>query len=124
MVQNRQIPNCLITIQDIKNAEYIWGLNLGSLKRKKVSKQLLPVRTQVHNIFIYIMKQYWDVTLSVDIMKVNNILFLTTISWHIEFSTAGKFDTMKNAEIVKHFKHVIGIYITWGFCITIILADN
>ena len=35
-VKNNLIPNCPITAQDIKNVEYIWGPDLGSLKCKTV----------------------------------------------------------------------------------------
>ena len=31
---------------------------------------------------------------------------------------------MNNSHIIKHFKAVIGAYVTRGFCVTIILADN
>ena len=33
-VANNHIPNCPITVQDIKNAEFIWGRELGCLKGK------------------------------------------------------------------------------------------
>ena len=32
--------------------------------------------------------------------------------------------TLNNSHIIKHFKAVIGVYVTQGFCVTIILADN
>ena len=31
---------------------------------------------------------------------------------------------MNNSHIIKHFKELIGAYVTRGFCVTIILADN
>ena len=52
------------------------------------------------------MQQYQDVTLSIDIMKVNNIPFLITISKHIKFGTTGKPDSMEKKK-VKHFKLVL-----------------
>jgi hypothetical protein len=42
------------------------------------------------------MEQYRHVTLSTDVMKVNSIPFLMTISRHIKFSSAGKLDTLEN----------------------------
>ena len=35
-VTSNQLPNCPVTVQDIKNAEFIWGPDLGSLKGKTV----------------------------------------------------------------------------------------
>ena len=57
-------------------------------------------------------------------MKVTGIPFLVTILKHIKFSTAGKLDNMNNSHIIKHFKAVIGAYVTRGFRVTIILANN
>ena len=57
-------------------------------------------------------------------MKVAGIPFLVTISRHITFGSAGKLDNMKNNHILKHFKALIGVYVTRGFKVTIMLADN
>jgi len=57
-------------------------------------------------------------------MKVTGIPFLVTILKHIKVSTAGKLDNMNNSHIIKHFKAVIGAYVTRGFRVTIILADT
>ena len=35
------IPNCPITVQDIKNADFVWGPDLGSLKGK-ITRQPSP----------------------------------------------------------------------------------
>ena len=77
-----------------------------------------------NSIPLQVMQQYRDVTLSADVMKVTGIPFLMTISKHIKFGTAGKLDNMNNSHIIKHFKAVIGAYVTRGFCVTIILANN
>ena len=59
------------------------GPDLVSLKGKTVRSNPSSVRTQIYNIPSQIMQQYRDVTLSVDIMKVNNIPFFMTIYKHI-----------------------------------------
>ena len=77
-----------------------------------------------NSIPMQVMQQYKDVTLSADVMKVTGIPFLMTISKHIKFGTAGKLDNMNNSHIIKYFKALIGTYVTRGFRVTIILADN
>ena len=57
-------------------------------------------------------------------MKVAGIPFLMTISRHNKFGSAGKLDSTKNGHILKHFKALIGAYITRGFKLIIMLADN
>ena len=102
----------------------MWDPEIGSLKAKIVRAQSPQVRTHIHNIPMQIMQQYKYVTISADIMKVTGIPFLMTISRHIKFGSAGKLDNMKNSHIIKHFKALIGTYVTRGFRVTIILADN
>ena len=118
------ITNYPVTIQDIKNAEFVWGPELGCLKGKTVRSQPPAVQVTGTNIPMQIMQQYKNVTLSVDIMKVTGIPFLMTISRHIKFGSAGKLDSMKNSHILTHFKAIIEAYVTRGYRVTIILADN
>ena len=71
------------------------------------------------------MQQYKNVTLSVDITKVAGIPFLVAISKHINFGSVGKLDSIKIGHMLKHFKALIGVYVTSrGFKVTIMLADN
>ena len=70
------------------------------------------------------MQQYRNVTLSVDIMKVNGIPLLMTILRHIKFSSAGKLDTLKNETIINHFRVVMHVYASCRFHVTIILVNN
>ena len=108
LVRKKEILDCPITIQDIMNAEFIWGPDLGSLKGKTMWKQPGDVRPHVQSIPVPIVQQYKNVTLLVDIIKVNNIPFFITISCYIKFGFTGKLDSMDNKEITKHFKQIVG----------------
>ena len=68
------------------------------------------------------MQQDKDVTLSVCIMKVTGLPFQMTSSKHIKFGSAGKLDSMRNSHILKHFKAIIGAYVTRGLHVTISIA--
>ena len=77
------------------------------------------MRVENTSIPVSIMQQYKNITLSVDIMEVEGIPFLMTISRHITFGSAGKLDSMKNCHILKYFKALIGTYVTdnvWRPC--------
>ena len=124
IVSSNQLPNCPITVRDIKSAEYIWGPDLGSLKGKQPRTCPDAVRPNLDPIPIAIMEQYRDVTISADIMKVNNIPFLTTISKHIKFGSTGRLDDMKHATLLRHFTTIIKVYQLRGFRVTLLLADN
>ena len=66
-VNNKIIANCPISSQDIKNAEFIWGPDLGSLKGKTVRYTPPSVRTQIYYIPSQIIQQYRDVNSQSDI---------------------------------------------------------
>ena len=123
-IQNKLIKNCPVTAQDVRNAEIIYGPDLGNLKGKTTRVKPPPIRVQHIEIPRHIMEHYKNVTLSVDIMKVTGIPFLMTISQHIKFGTAGRLATMKTSHIIEHFKKIIGLYIVRGFRVRIMLADN
>ena len=109
-VKQRKIPSCPVMVQDIKNAEIIFGPDLGSLKGKTVWPQPECVPTTHFNVPHAIMQQYKMVTLSIDVMKVNSIPFLMTISRHIKFGTASKLDTMKGSLLIKHLTTINKLY--------------
>ena len=115
------LPNCPITVQDIKNADMIWGPDLGNLKGKTVRHRSPIVTVKSTTIPLAIMQQYRDVTLSIDVMKVNGIPFLNTISKHIKVGSDGKLDDLNNSTIIKHLRVIFGVYIVRGFYITIIV---
>jgi hypothetical protein len=93
IVEGNLLQNCPVTKMDIMNAEDILGPNVGSLKGKTVRRSGLPVRTAYKAVPRGIMANYRDVTLCVDIMFVNKIPFLVTISRNIKFGTA---EVLKN----------------------------
>ncbi|KAL7493808.1 hypothetical protein ACHAWT_003568, partial [Skeletonema menzelii] len=123
-MKENQIRNCPVTPQDVRNAEFIWGPDIGSLQGKTTWTKPNPIRIQQTEIPPQIMDHYRDVTLSADIMKVTGIPFLTTISRHIKFGSAGKLDSMENKSILPHFKAIISAYAIRGFRVTIVLADG
>ena len=123
-VSENMIPNSPGTVQDVINTECIWGRDLGGVKGKTVRQISPKVRVENTSILVSIMQQYRNVTRSVDIMEVIGIPFVMTISSHIKFRLVGKLDGMKNSHILKYFKALIGAYVTRGFRVTIMLADN
>jgi hypothetical protein len=73
MVDNNLIPNCPVTRDDIIAAEHIFGPDLGILKGKTVRQKPAAARLNTVNIPSILMMQYRDITLSGDVMFINQI---------------------------------------------------
>ena len=81
------LPNCPISHVDVLNVEHIFGPDVGSLKGKTVQQSPHPVQITTFNVPAHIMEQCHHVQLAGDIMYVNKIPFLVTVSHWIKFGT-------------------------------------
>jgi hypothetical protein len=114
-----------VTRQDILNAEHIRGPDTGSLKGKTVQRASDQARSgTLVPIPATIMAHYRKVVLCVDVMKVNKIPFLVTISWAIKFGTVEWLKNAKADTILKQITDVHNIYITRGLLLEIVEVDG
>jgi hypothetical protein len=125
IVQNGHLPNCPIHREDILAAEDIFGPEVGSLKGKTTRMKAPKVEEDRYDgVPAPILSRYHDVTLCVDIMFVNKIPFVVTMSKHIRFITVEAIANRKVPAIWKAIKDVIKIYQQKGFQIKWALMDN
>ena len=82
------IQNCPVTIKQIELAEQIFGPDLGRLKGKTTRTKPKPVSMDYIHIPEELINTHCEVELSIDTIKVNGILFLTTVSRNIKYRTA------------------------------------
>jgi hypothetical protein len=87
IVTDNLLPNCPITKADILAAEDIFGPDLGTLKGKSTRAKPHKVRPILVSIPQQILQRYRSVTICVDLMFVNKVAFLVTISRNIHFGT-------------------------------------
>ena len=64
----------------MKLVEKIYGQNIYALKRKTANKKVDHVIAPVTRIPKQILKEYKNITLCIDVMFVNSIKFLLTVS--------------------------------------------
>jgi hypothetical protein len=120
-----RIVNCDVTRQDILNAEDIFGPDIGSLKGKTVrqasdqvlSSGLIPIPA-------LIMDHYRKIILGVDVMKVNKMPFLVSISRAIKFGTVAWLKNARADTLMTNIKEVHNVYIKRGFLLEIIEVDG
>ena len=82
-----QILNCLLNQDDVRGAEDIWGNNLGYLKGNTPRQKNATHQSGNFPIPITILERYKEMTLAGDIMFINRICFINTISRHLKFMT-------------------------------------
>ena len=74
------LTNCPVTRHDIHIAKDIYRLNLGSLKGKTIRQTLPHVPSGIDPVPHELLKQHPGITITVDILFINNIPFLLSLS--------------------------------------------
>jgi hypothetical protein len=80
IVTANQLPNCPVTRADILAAEHIFGPDVGSLMGKTVRRKPHLAKPVIEPLPPQVMSRYHNVTLAADVMHVNGIPMLVTIS--------------------------------------------
>ena len=105
-------------------AEHIFSCNVDSLKGKTVRRLPHVVNTYTEQVPREIMERYHRVTIAGDMLFVNGLPFLVTISRHICFRTVEALHDVKEPTLVKGIKHVRDIYKQGGFNVDWVLMDG
>ena len=110
MVSSPNLKNCPVTATDVSNAHVIFGPNLPELKDKTVHKS--PHRVEMEYLEIpcnyYTLQKF--VTLTADVMFVNGISFLTTLSRKIRLVTAEYLPTWMAKQLGSLLTKVVNLY--------------
>jgi hypothetical protein len=124
IVDNNCLINCPITRDNIIAAEDIFGPEIGCLQGKTVCKGGGAVRNIIAMIPPSILDKYKNITLVGDVMHVNKIRFLTTMSFHIKFITSENITNSKKTTLIKSVQQVNTIYQQHGFCVVAMHFDG
>ena len=106
----KHLANCPVTRADIIAAKDILGPNLGSLKGKTVRHPNEHVPGGMEGVPHEIMSLHKNVTLCIDIMFINKIPFLVTISRNLKFRTVEALDNRQVPTICKKLQSIVKLY--------------
>eukprot|EP00957_Ditylum_brightwellii_P022461 1695076-Ditylum_brightwellii.AAC.1 len=74
------LPDSPITVQDIKNVEFVFGPDLGALKGKTSCETPDQVVMDYIEVPRDLIDLHHDITVAVDIICINKVPFLTSVS--------------------------------------------
>jgi hypothetical protein len=102
----------------------ILGADIGSIKGKTVRVAPNKVRTITNSVPAEIFDRYKIVTVCADIMFINRIPFLITISRNIKFGTAEVLVNRKASTVLKSVQNACRIYGIRGLRVSFLLMDG
>jgi hypothetical protein len=85
MVHEKLLANCPVTVQDVNNAHHIYGQDLANIRGKTTRRKPEHVQVDYVQIPRDFVKMHKYVTLAADVMFVNGLPFLITLSRGISF---------------------------------------
>ena len=124
ILKTSSLPNCPVTPCDVLIANELFGPDIGSLKGKTTRRAPPIVDSPISVDLTTILKHYGEVTLCVDLMYVNKVPLLVTLSRNIKFGTMEAVADRKEATILNCIKGVVTLYRKAGFKVTTALMDG
>jgi hypothetical protein len=107
MLRMNMISNNPVTTEDINVAERIFGPDIGTLKGKTTRQNPVQVIDDLLEIPKEVIASQYAIKLCVDMMKVNGLHFVTTISKNLQYRTAQYIISKAPNEFSKIIKEVI-----------------
>ncbi len=123
IVQANMIKNCPVTVADINIAEKIYGPAINVLKGKTTRKKPPPVVVDYLEVPKSLRMKHQGVELCADLMFVQGVAFLITISKHIKFITIRCIPSRTLDELRKAFDETFRIYNKFDFRVDVVHAD-
>ena len=123
-VTNRTLKNIPFVPRDVSNANKIMGTSVYGLKGKRTSRT--PDTVEIPEIIPLpksIEENYKHVTMGCDVLHINGIPFMATISRAIHYATAAALPTMTHKDLQSALTQVIKSYRRRGFTVKHVFVD-
>ena len=123
MVCEKLIANCPVTVQDVHNANRIFGPDLANLRGKTTRKKPEHVRVDYVQIPRDIIDMHKYVTLVADVMFVNGLPFLVSSSRGISLVTIEYLPSRTVKRLAITLEQVLKVYARGGFAVQTMMMD-
>ena len=110
IVKVNSLPNCPVTPRDVDVAEEIFGPDIRALKGKTTCHGPPIVDSPVSMDISSMLKNYGEVTLCVDLMYVNKVPLLVTLSRNVKFGMVEAVADRKEATLLKCICAMVTLY--------------
>ena len=124
VIKANMIQYNLVTLEDIHVAEAIFGPDVGALKGRSTYHKSPPIVKDYIEIPKVLLQEHQRVALCMDILTVNSLTFLTTVSKKLLYRTAQHITSKQLSGFIDRLKEVVLIYNTGGFIVETIDCDN
>ena len=124
IVESNLLNECGTSRKDILIAEDMFGTSGSILKGKTTTPSTTHLREEIIPIPDFVIDNYKEVTLCVDILYVNSIPFVTSVSRHIYFTTAEAIQNAQAKTLINCVNRILSIYHKRGLRVTTMIADN
>ena len=118
------LQNSPITPRDVKLIKEVFGSSVPGIKGKSIRRRNNEVEGEMVRLPTSILKYYQNIVLSVNVMNLNKIPFLTTISKHFHYGTVTPLENMQIPTMLNVILELMKFYQKRNFKITMILADG
>jgi hypothetical protein len=102
----------------------MYGPDVGTLKGKTVRQSSEAAMTEYVNIPPEIISMNKNVTLSADIMFVNGLPFMISVSRKIKMTTSEHVPNGREASLAKSLKRSFNLYTAQGFVVHTAIMDQ
>ena len=123
MVREKLIANCPVTVQDVHNANRIFGPDLANLRGKTTRTKPDHVRVDYVEIPRDIIDMHKYVTLVADVMFVNGLPFLVSSSRGISLVTIEYLPSRTAKRLAITLERVLKVYARGGFAVQTMMMD-